>query len=261
VLQSAKDLRNYTIQATDGDVGKIHEFYFDDKDWTIPYLVIDTGHWLPGRKIIISPDAFGPADQAKRVLPVALTKEEVRSRPDVTRERAVSAHYEGSKILSNYAGPPVDRIGGGLFEEAYIGMDPDSMIQTVKAKEEAEERLSKNIQKVRTSGAILLSTKQVSGYYIQAQDGEVGHVEDFIIDDDTWMIRYIVIDTVNWLPGKRVLVSSAWVEGIDWDSSKVYIDLSRAAIQNSPEYDPAKPLERGYEDRLHEHYDRPRYWR
>lgn len=260
MLQSAKALRNYTIRAKDGDVGKIHEFYFDDKDWDIPYLVVDTGNWLPGRKIIISPDSFGHPDEKTGVLPVALTKEEVRNRPDVSKEQAAAEHYEGSSLLSNYAGPPVDQLGGGLFEEEHIGMDPDSMIQTVKAKEEAEQRLSKSIRKVRQGGAILQSTKQVTGNYIQAQDGEIGHVEDFIIDDDRWTICYLVIDTVNWLPGKKVLVSPHWIERIDWNASKVYIDLSRAAIKNSPEYDPTRPLDRAYEEQLHRYYDRPGYW-
>jgi hypothetical protein len=154
----------------------------------------------------------------------------------------------------------MDRLGGGLFEEEHIGMDPDSMIQTVKAKEEAEQRLSKNIRIVRKGGATLQSTRQVSGYYIQAQDGEIGHVEDFIIDDDGWTISYLVIDTVNWLPGKKVLVSPCWIERIDWNASKVYIDLSREMIKRSPEYDPSKPLDRAYEEQLHQYYDRPGYW-
>jgi hypothetical protein len=260
MLQSAQALRNYIIRAKDGDVGKIHEFYFDDKDWTIPYLVVDTGSWLLGRKIIISPDAFGQPDVEAGVLPVALTKEEVRNRPDISKEQAASEHYEASSLLSNYAGPPMDQLGGGLFEEEHIGMDPDSMIQTIKAKEEAEQRLSKNIRKVRTGGAILQSTKQVTGNYIQAIDGEIGHVEDFIIDDGHWTISYLVIDTVNWLPGKKVLVSPQWIEIIDWNASKVYIDLSRAAVKNSPEYDPTMPLDRAYEEQLHRHYNRSGYW-
>lgn len=258
MLHSTKELQNYTVRAEDGDVGKIYEFYFDDKEWTIPYLVIDTGTWLPGRKIMMPVDVFGQVDQKHGILPVALTIEEVRSRPDVTRVTSVSEHYESSKILGPYAGPPLDQLGEGLFDEKHIGMDPDSLIQTVKAKEEAEERLSAPVRKVRTGGGLLQSTRQIIGYYIQAQDDEIGHVEDFIIDADTWTIRYMIIDTVNWLPGKKVLVSPAWIDMIDWNSSKVYVNLSQEAVKNSPVYDSSAPLSQVYEDQLYAHYNRPK---
>jgi hypothetical protein len=100
----------------------------------------------------------------------------------------------------------------------------------------------------------------VIGYYIQATDGDIGHVEDFLIDDRSWTIRYMVVDTRNWLPGKKVLVSPEWIERVDWDASKVHLNLARERIQNSPEYDPSRPLERDYETRLYGHYGRRGYW-
>jgi hypothetical protein len=106
----------------------------------------------------------------------------------------------------------------------------------------------------------LRSTKQVIGYHIQAQDGEIGHVEDFIVEDDTWVIRYLVVNTQNWLSGKSVLVAPSWVKGVDWAKRRVHLDLEREAIEKSPEFDPATPVNREYEVRLYDYYGRPQYW-
>ena len=106
----------------------------------------------------------------------------------------------------------------------------------------------------------LRSTQAVTGYHIHALDGEIGHVEDFIIDDETWAIRYLVIDTKNWWPGKKVLISPAWIERISWSESEVYINLNRDRIQQSPEYTAETLLDRAYEIKLHRHYEREGYW-
>ncbi|MEJ2285807.1 MAG: PRC-barrel domain-containing protein [Desulfobacterales bacterium] len=105
------------------------------------------------------------------------------------------------------------------------------------------------------------STREVSGYLIQAADGEIGHVEDFIVDDDTWRLRYIVVDTRNWLPGRKVLISTQWTTAIDWAEEKFWIDLSTDRIKNSPEYDPAEPINRENEAKLYDYYGRPVYWK
>ena len=105
----------------------------------------------------------------------------------------------------------------------------------------------------------LRSAAKVTGYHIEATDGDIGHVEDFIIDDETWEIRYMVVDTRNWLPGKKVLIAPRWIDRVSWDDSKVYVNLSREAIKNAPEYHP-DALNREYEEKLHDHYDRPKYW-
>jgi hypothetical protein len=106
----------------------------------------------------------------------------------------------------------------------------------------------------------LRSTHHVRGYHVQAVDGDIGVVSDFIIDDATWAIRYLVIDTQNWLEGRHVLISPQWIERVSWIKSSVLVSLSRAAIEQSPE-DPGGSLRtREYETRLHEHYDRRGYW-
>ena len=112
----------------------------------------------------------------------------------------------------------------------------------------------------KTWDSHLRSTQAVTGYHIQAADGEIGHVEDFIIDDETWAIRYLVIDTRNWWPGKKVLISPQWIDRISWDESKVFVNLSREAVKKSPEFTKESLLTREYETDLHRSYDRPGYW-
>jgi sporulation protein YlmC with PRC-barrel domain len=106
----------------------------------------------------------------------------------------------------------------------------------------------------------LRSTDNVSGYEIQAIDGEIGHVEDFVIDDETWAIRYLIVATRNWWPGKKVLVSPQWIERVSWSESKVLVNLSRETIKQSPEYTKESLLTRAYETGLHRHYNRQGYW-
>jgi hypothetical protein len=100
----------------------------------------------------------------------------------------------------------------------------------------------------------------VIGYHIAATDGDIGHVEDFVVDDFSWAIRYMIVDTTNWWPGKKVLVAPAWIKQVKWAESKVHVQLQREQIKTCPEYDPAKPIERAYETRLHGHYAQPHYW-
>jgi hypothetical protein len=106
----------------------------------------------------------------------------------------------------------------------------------------------------------LHSASDVIGTYVQASDDDVGHVEDFLVDDRTWAIRYLLVDTRNWLPGRKVLIAPAWIRSVSWEESKVHVDLSRSEVEAAPEYDPSRPLERALEARLHEHYRRPTYW-
>jgi hypothetical protein len=106
----------------------------------------------------------------------------------------------------------------------------------------------------------LRSAGEVRGYHIQGSDDVVGHVEDFILDDETWAVRYLVIDTSNWWFGKKVLVDPRWATRVSWQEQKVHVDLSRQAIKNSPEWDPTALINREYEQRLHDHYRRPAYW-
>lgn len=236
MLRSLKEIQGYIIRVVDGDIGRVHEFYFDDFDWIIRYLVADTGTWLSSRRVLISPLALGRPDWEERILPVKLSREQVELSPPISVDEPVSRQMERELNL-------------------YYGWRPywDNRVP-VRVAEEIEQIVSKPYD------PHLRSTKEVLGYHIQASDGEIGHIDDFILDDTIWTIRYLVVDTQNWLPGKKVLVSPAWVDTVEWTEKKIQIDLKRETIKNSPEFDPSQPVNHEYEIRLYDFYGRPKYW-
>jgi hypothetical protein len=271
MLRSIKELNGYTITALDDEpVGTVHDFYFDDHQWVIRYLVVDTGTWLPGRKVLISPVSLGRPDwNGHHSFPVNLTKEQIKNSPDIDTDKPIERQQEAHLIdyyqwPAYWAGPSTWGMGMQPFI-AYGGIvrpsDPTGAVNTPgPITSDQEAVLEKAYTQERTGDPHLRSADEVINYYIEASDGDVGHVEDFLVDDQSWTIRYMVVDTRNWLPGKKVLVAIQWIKEITWAESRVYVDLSRARIKNSPEYDPAAPLNRAYEAELHDHYDRPKYW-
>jgi stress response protein YsnF len=244
MLRIVKELYGYNIQATDGDIGEVHDFYFDDQFWTIRYLVVDTSKWLSGRKVLISPVALGEPDWRKRVFPVSLTKEQVKNSPDIDTDKPLSRQHE-ENLREYYSWPFY------WDYEAIANVGPMMSAQSEKKKIAAEKG---------REDPHLRSTKEVIDYCIHAVDGEVGTVEDFVVEDENWIIRYMVVDTRKWLPGKKVIVFREWIERVSWADSEVYVDLSREEIKNSPEFDPRQPVNREYEERLYDFYGRPKYW-
>ncbi len=252
MLIRAKDFRHFKLRARDGDIGKAREFYFDDRHWTVRYLVADTGGWMTGRQVLISPHALGSAIEAEHVVPVALTRQQIEQSPSLATDQPVSRQYE--RHFYDYYGWPMYWNGPlvwGVYQYPWE-ITPLAMRETEilrEAEERHEDAWDPNLR----------STHDVTGHHIQATDGEIGHVADFIIDDKTWSIRYLVVDTKNWRPGKHVLISPEWIDRLSWEESKVFVNLSCELIRKSPEYNP-ETLNREYETQLHEHYDRPGYW-
>jgi sporulation protein YlmC with PRC-barrel domain len=240
----ASKLKGYSIGAKDGDIGSVADFLFDDKLWTVRYLVADTAKWLPGRQVLLSPIALGRVETDEKRVPVSLTKQQVENSPDID-SRNITRTHETSYY--DYYGWPYYWVGGDVWG---TGPFPGSLAAQQKMEMAAREQ---------DNDTHMRSVKEVTGYYIEARDGDIGHVEDFIIDDESWEIRYLVVDTKNWWPGKQVLISPEWIERVSWSDSRVYVDLSREAIKSGPEFDPDK-LNRDYEERLYKHYDRPGYW-
>jgi len=238
-------VKGYSIGAKDGDIGSVDDFVFDDKLWTVRYLVADTAKWLPGRRVLISPIALGRVESDANRLPVSLTKEQVKNSPDIDSSH-ISRQHETSYY--DYYGWPYYWVGGDVWG---AGTFPGNLA--------VEKRMEMAAREQPNDETRLRSAKEVMGYYIEASDGDLGHVEDFIIDDETWEIRYMVIDTKNWWPGKKVLLSPEWIDRVSWTDSRVYVDLSRETIKSGPEFDP-EHLNRDYEERLYKHYDRPGYW-
>jgi len=244
---SISSMIGYAIRATDGDLGKIDEFYFNDETWTIRYIVVETGNWLSGRKVLISPVAFGKPELEPRMISVHLTRAQVVSSPNIDTERPIYLQQE-AELHEHYQWPW--RGGyGGTFETIALPLSVDD----VSVEQEASAS-------GRRDDPHLRSTRQVTGYHIHATDSEIGHVEDFIVDDENWAIRYLIVDTRNWWPGKKVLIAPQWIERVSWSESKVYINLSRETIKQSPEYTEALLLTRDYETRLHGHYHLQGYW-
>lgn len=240
MLRSMKELQGYIIRALDGDIGKVHDFFFGDFEWTVRYLVADTGTWLVGQRVLLSPSALGDPDWEAHSLPVHLTKNQVEKSPPISMDKPVSRQMEHD-LHAYYGWRP--------YWSGSAPMLSGQELEAVKEKRGAAE-----------ADPHLRSTREVTGYQIQASDGDIGHVADFIVDDDLWVIRYLVIDTRNWLPGKKVLVSPAWVESVDWPERKLQIDLKRETIKACPEFDPSAPINREYEIRLYDFYGRPKYW-
>jgi hypothetical protein len=256
MLRGLKDLHGLSIKAQDGEIGQVEGFYFDDRWWLVRYFVVETGNWLAGDKILLSTTALSHPSKMAGQLAVSLTIAEVTQHLKLKPNRNVVMQQENA-LLSYEDGPPLDEMGGGLFEEQIVGLHPDAIFETIKAKENEEPKI---FFKTAEAELQLRPSKEVIGSYIEARDGDIGHVEDFIVDDETWTIQYMVVDTRNWLPGKKVLVAPTWIEQINWPDGKVHIDLSQETIQNSPEYNPAHPIERTYEENLYDYYDRQKYW-
>ena len=245
MLTIAETLKGYKLRSLDGEIGKVKEFYFDDQYWAIRYLVADTGNWLKGRQVLISPYALGAANKEAQYITVDLTQKQIEDSPALNTDKPVSRQFEESYY--RYYGWPVYWVGSSVWgASAYIVRD-------------SEQRMVFS-QGGKTWDPHLRSTHDVGGHHIQAADGEIGHVEDFVIDDGAWAIRYLIIDTQNWWPGRKVLISPQWIERISWDESKVFINLSCETIKHSPEYTEETMLTREYEAKLLGHYNRQGYW-
>ena len=261
MLRSIKDLRSETIHATDGDFGSVDDFLFDDENWAIRYLVVDTGKWLSGRKVLISPASFERTQHADG-LRTMLSKEQIKNSPDIYKHQPVSRQQEAEYL--NYYGYPYYWRGPSLWGTTVVPFYPPApprMGYPDRVSGSAGAAAApKSEPKHEAEDAHLRSAAEVTGYYIEATDGEIGHVEDFIVDDESWAIRYMIVDTVNWWPGKKVVVAPQWITGVSWPNSRVSVSLSREKIKGAPEYDPQAMVSREYEDRLYEYYSHPKYW-
>jgi len=262
MLRSVKHLKGATINATDDQIGHAEEAYFDDAAWTIRYLVADTGNWLTGRKVLISPYAIKTPLPEGRAIDVSLSREQVKDSPDIDTHKPVSRQHE-QDYMSYYGYPTYWGLGGvwGATDYPLFPYVQDLKDEARRAEKDPTHGAATQPTPVSDEDSHLRSTADVTGYDIQASDDSIGHVQDFVFDDETWTIRYLVIDTRNWWPGgKKVLVATQWIDHIDWAERKVYTSLARDAVKNSPEYDEAALLNRQYEEKLHETHSRGGYW-
>lgn len=212
------------------------------------YIVVNTGGWFTERKVLISPLSVERIDWTGRSSDTPLTRREVEDSPKIDTEQAVLRAHEAA-YNDHYRFP------------AY--WDGPKMWGSAESPKEAKisgTRATTAGASARASESHLRGTKQVARYRIAARDGEIGHVDDFIFDDESWAIRYLVVDTRNWWPGKKVLLAPRWIGRVGWRERNVLVDLPRRKTKNSPEYDDTAPIEREYEERLHEYYGENGYW-
>jgi uncharacterized protein YrrD len=254
-------MHGYTIQATDGEIGTVAQFLFDDIHWAVRYLVVDTGGWLSGRRVLISPIAIRAARWNDQVIDVDLTRQQVEQSPGIETDQPVSRQKE-SEYAQYYGYAPYWGGAGVWGMGMYPGYLHPAIAPVPAAAPVAPATATEQpATPARESGdPHLRGTREVIGYAIQAGDGEIGQVDDFIVDDETWELRYMVVDTGNWLSGKKVLVAPRWISKVTWSEARVYVDLPRDMIKDAPEFDPYTPISRDYEARLYDHYQRPRYW-
>jgi uncharacterized protein YrrD len=251
MLRSIKDLEKCTIGATDGAIGNVQDLFFDDHHWVIRYLVVKAGDWFLSRKVLISPWSILDGASAVDVVPTSLTREQIKNSPSVDTDQPVSRRYE--KTYYNYYGYPYYWGGGGLWGGySYPMMMMPSLSQKSGEQEMAREQRDQQGQHLRSCNA-------VSGYRLHASDGEIGHVSGYLIDEKSWAIRFLIVETSHWWSGHQVLVASEWITNVDWAGSSVTTDLSRQAVKDSPPYDPQRLPDVAGEQSLYNHYRRSAY--
>ncbi|MBC7942764.1 MAG: PRC-barrel domain containing protein [Chitinophagaceae bacterium] len=251
MLNRTSQLVGSSVTASDGAIGHVRAAFFDDQAWAIRYIVVDTGDWLRGREVLISPYAVRQPVGSGKNIDVALTRDQVQNSPDVDTHQPVSRAHERTTLA--YYGYPDYWEGSALWAMGGYPLVPS----------DAEMTAHRSQPRVQASAedSHLRSCVKVTGYDIRATDDSIGHVHDFVFDDESWVIRYLVVDTRNWWPGgRKVLVAKHWIEHIDWDTQTVQVNLTRHEVKNSPEHDEAGLIERADEERLHQAYGRPGYW-
>ena len=224
MLKEVKKMHGWAIHAIDGEIGAIDELLFDDESWTVRYLIVNTGSWLLGRRVLLSPHSFGALDWEGQMLNVSLTRAEVENSPGVETDRPVSRQWETG--YHDYYAMPYYWTNFGFPGAVPLMMQP--AIDPARSQEKDPER--------DHASAHLRSTKEVTGYGISATDGHLGHIEDFLVDDQNWRIAYIAVDTRDWLPAKKVVLPPSWIERVNWLERSVTVDATRAQIENAPEW-------------------------
>lgn len=249
MLRSLKQMEHYKVSASDGEVGTVANFFLDDEFWTVRYLVVETDGFFEGRKVLVSPISFLKAEWGSGQFHVALTRDKVKHSPGVDTDRPVSRQHE--QDFSMYYGYPNYWGASGVW-----GVNGDPAMLALAA----ERAKPVGPPNASTDDVHLRSAAELRGYHIEGSDGQIGQVHDFIVDDETWEVRYLVISTTNWWMGKEVLVSPLWASSVSWEERIVHVDMSRQSIKESPEFDACAGINREYESSLYDYYGRPVYW-
>ena len=227
MYRSIKQLYGDKLGASDGEIGHVKDFYFDDRNWAIRYLVVDTGTWLPGRQVLLAPYAFGRLDQAGKILRVNLTRKQIESSPSIATHKPVSRQYE--EEYYRYFGWPYYWQGDGLW-----GLSGVPILES--------PTLANGSEPVRVSGPLpehvephLRSTQAVNGYHLRTTDKILGHVCDFMVDAQSWVIGQLAIKTGHRLSGQELMIPTKMVDRISYEDSTVFLNVTAEAVEQSPQ--------------------------
>jgi len=221
MLHLANKVFGATVRGVDGPLGTLEDFLFDEDGWVVRYLIVDTG----ARRLLLSPMAV-PGSWDRSEIVVNLTTAQVESSPDVdaatldrARETAMLEHYRHPRYWG-------DTNIWGTFPT------PNALSDAAGAATPAASG------RVATEQALRLHAVSARiGAHIQAADGEIGHIDDFLVDELTWCVRYLLVDTSNWIGGKSVLVRTKMVRGFDPTDGTLRVDAARDVIEHSPSFE------------------------
>ena len=248
MLRSIKSMQGQAIKTHNNEpIGTLQDFYFDNHDWIIRYLVVETTP--SSRLVLISPEAVVASDPADETLTMNLTVSQIQASPDIDIKSSITPQQE-AELRSHYGWPILDAPRGALLTE-YRVLDPAPTLE-----ESDENILPEAVEEAHR----LQEANRVLKYAVQARDGEAGQVEDFLIDDESWTLQYLVVDTGSWLSGRKVLVSPSYVYQIDWAEAVVHIDLNQETVKNSPEYDLESSTSQEFEERVYDPQDQNKAW-
>ena len=245
MFHSANELRKYEIRSIEGELGRIDDLYFDDRFWAVRYLVVETSGWLIERRALVSPRAVMAVDVHSDTIATKLTKAQLEKSPAPDAHAPVSRQFEiAYDEFYEYSPYWIGPLAWG----AYSAPRPPEDAAPLEERESWDSHL--------------YSARDITGftrYRVEANDGQVGHVSDLIVSDGDWVVRYLVVNTRGWLPGKHVLVPPHWTK-VSWENATLTLDLPRNAVKDAPEYNVGVPIDRDYEARLFRHYCREAYW-
>ncbi len=247
-------LKGYDIEGTDGRIGTVSDILFDDTTWKLRWLVVDTGGWLTGRKVLIHPSAIGRADPDRQELHVHLTKERISTSPDIAQDAPVTKQMQVG-LYDYYGWDPM--WGGSYFGGGLLATPP--LVSPRRAPGELGELQREGFGDELEGDPHLRSIAAVTGYHVHATDGDIGHVQDILIEESGWAIRYVIVDTKNWWPGQHVLVAPFAVKSVSWEDQKLNLNITKAQVKSSPPWDPLAQIDEAYQHNLHRHYDWPGY--
>jgi hypothetical protein len=223
MLRNIKELYGNKLGASDGDIGHVKDFYFDDITWAVRYLLADTGSWLAGRLVLLSPHAYGRFDPEAKALLINLNRKQIEESPSIESHLPVSRQYE--EDYYRYYGWPVYWQGGQMW-----GMGSFPVVMPPPGPAVHVHHGHKQHSDIH-----LRSARAITGYHIQTVDGEIGHVSSLLVDDKSWAIGELIVETGHWYSGKEILISPSKVERIDYEESKVFVNLTKEDIQRTSE--------------------------